>query len=104
MRSASAAPVSAGCGITSAAPSRASASAFFRWWSSVAVGNGTSTAGRPATVSSASVVAPARADDQVGISHLAVHLVQERLDPRLQARARVALSHRRRDRARPSGA
>ena len=31
-----------------------------RWWSSVAAGNGTSTAGRPAAASSASVVAPAR--------------------------------------------
>ncbi len=53
-------PVSSRCSISSPAPASAITSAFFRWWLSAAVGNGTRIDGLPAAVSSASVVAPAR--------------------------------------------
>ena len=53
-------PESSRSSITSAPPAAATAAALWRWWSCVACGNGTRTAGRPAAASSASVVAPAR--------------------------------------------
>ncbi len=53
-------PVKSRSSITTAAPARANTSAFFRWWSSVAVGSGTRIAGVPDAASSARVVAPAR--------------------------------------------
>ena len=46
--------------MTRAAPAWARASALRRWWSSAARGNGTNTAGLPAAVTSATVLAPER--------------------------------------------
>ena len=46
-------------GTSSAPPASASVRAFAVWWSSVAWGYGTSTAGSPTTASSATVPAPA---------------------------------------------
>ena len=45
---------------TTAAPARSSACALTRWWSSAARGKGTKTAGLPAAVISATVLAPDR--------------------------------------------
>ena len=60
IRFASVEPVVCSCSTISAAPAIDQTSAFFRWWSSVAVGSGIRIAGFPAAATSASVVAPAR--------------------------------------------
>ena len=52
--------VQAGSGSRTAAPTRSSTRALAVWWSPGAPGSGTSTAGTPATASSATVMAPAR--------------------------------------------
>ena len=90
---ASRSPVSSRWSITSAAPAFASTSAFFRWWSSVAVGSGTRIAGLPAAVISASVRRAGAADDQIGRLHLPVHLVEERLDASDEPGPFVALAN-----------
>ena len=60
----------------------AAPAALTRWWSSAACAKGTSTAALPAAVSSAQVVAPLRAHDQVGGREARLHVVEERDAPR----------------------
>jgi hypothetical protein len=50
-----------------AAPAAARVRALALWWSSIACGSGTSTAGRPAQASSAMVEAPARATTRCAV-------------------------------------
>ena len=57
----------------------------------------------PAAVSSASVVAPARQTTRSARRHLAVHLVEERLDAGVEPGRCVAVAHQRPGRARRSG-
>ena len=78
--------------------------AFLRWWSSVAAGNGTRTAGRPAAASSANVVAPARQTTRSAASTSTATRVEERLGTVPRPRPARIRPARRRGRARPSGA
>ena len=77
--------------ITTAAPASANTCAFLRWWSSVAAGNGISTAGRPAAASSASVVAPARQITRSAAHHLRYDGIQKPFRSRANTRGRVPL-------------
>ena len=89
---ASVSPASSRSSSITAAPASASTRAFLRWWSSVAAGNGTSTAGRPARGQLGQRRRAGAADHQVGRRHFAGDRVQKGLRPRGDAGPRVAVA------------
>ena len=76
-----------------AAPARATTSAFLRWWSSAACGNGTRIGGRSRRGQLGERGRARAADDHVRGLHLAVDFVDEGLDAGLQAGALVRGAH-----------
>jgi hypothetical protein len=91
MRAASAAPVASFCSITTAAPASASASAFFRWWSSVAVGSGIENRGFAGSHQFGQCRGPGTADHEVGLREPSRHVVEKRLDLRFESRRAISL-------------